>query len=68
LEYLGDSKYTNRAYESIRQNRCKPISAKESLVFKDKSNMIHDLKNAQNLLSKEIKLHCLRDPSEINED
>jgi len=23
------------------------ISAKESLVFKNKSNMIHDLKNAQ---------------------
>ena len=36
LEYLDDSKYINRAYESIRQNRYIPISAKESLVFRIK--------------------------------
>jgi hypothetical protein len=44
-----------------------PISAKESLVFKNKSNMTHDFKNAQKFLSKEIKLHCLGDPSEIKD-
>jgi len=68
LEYLDDSKYINRAYESIRHNRHISISTKESLVSKNKSNMIHDLKNARKILPKEIKLHCFRDPSEINED
>jgi hypothetical protein len=29
LEYLDDSKYINRAYESIRQNRYIQISAKK---------------------------------------
>jgi hypothetical protein len=33
LEYLDDSKYINRAYESIRQNRYIPISAKEKSRF-----------------------------------
>jgi hypothetical protein len=68
LEYLEDSKSINRAYECIRQNKYIIISGKERLVSKNKSNMIHDLKNAQNYLSMEIKLHYLRDPSEINED
>lgn len=55
--YLDDSKYTNRAYESIRHNRYIPISAKESLVSENKSNMIHDLKNAQKFYQR--KLNCI---------
>jgi hypothetical protein len=57
LGYLDDSKYINRAYESIRHNRYIPISAKESLVSKNKSNMIHDLMNGQKFYQR--KLNCI---------
>jgi hypothetical protein len=38
LEYLDDSKYINGAYESNRQNRYIPISAKGSLLLRIKQH------------------------------
>jgi hypothetical protein len=67
LELLDYSKYINRAYESIIQKRYTLTSAKESPVFKNKSYILYYSKNDQKCLSK-IKLNCLRDPSDMNEN